>query len=219
MNEIIIGDIIFIPKKRIINKKGNIIKIRNKESEVLSLLCEQYPGSLSRESLEQEIWKGTYVTDNTLTQTISNLRNALDDKDHELVMTIPKKGYCLGIKPTVVSNDLLCSILPPNEYSINNVKNNLSFSMFVSVGLIYKVIALMFFCALFLISLKITENYYQVKIIDVPSLPILINLDEAHDGEFLSVYNKVPYVYLKKQKNGDYTVCKYKNGGLTCEKK
>ncbi|MGN2166907.1 transcriptional regulator, partial [Yersinia enterocolitica] len=28
-----------------------------------------------------------------------------------------------------------------------------------------------------------------------------------------------PYVFLKKQKNGDYIACKYQSRGLECEKK
>ena len=95
MNDIIIGDIVFTPLKRTLNKGGSVIKIRNKESEVLSLLCFHYPDVLSREDIEKKIWSESYVTDNTLTQTISNLRHALNDKKHELVTTIPKKGIAL----------------------------------------------------------------------------------------------------------------------------
>lgn len=58
MDEIIIGDIIFTPQKRMINKGGSTIKIRNKESEVLALLCHNYPIS-SREDIEKEIWGGS----------------------------------------------------------------------------------------------------------------------------------------------------------------
>ncbi len=56
-------------------------------------------------------------------------------------------------------------------------------------------------------------------IINVKKLPILVNLDETQDKEFLSSYNKSPYIFLKKQKNGDYNACKYQNGALQCEKK
>ncbi len=64
-----------------------------------------------------------------------------------------------------------------------------------------------------------TSNHYQVKIINVRKLPILVNLDEVRDKDFLFSYNKDPYVFLKKQKNGDYTICKLQNRGLECEKK
>ncbi|EFA46676.1 conserved hypothetical protein [Yersinia pestis KIM D27] len=41
---------------------------------------------------------------------------------------------------------------------------------------------------------------YQVKLVDVNSLPILINLDKEQDKTFLSVYQQHPYVLLKKKK-------------------
>lgn len=45
-----------------------------------------------------------------------------------------------------------------------------------------------------------TSNYYQVKLIDVKKLPILVNLDEVRDKDFLFSYNKEPYVFLKNKK-------------------
>lgn len=91
MNDIIIGDIIFTPLKRTLNKGGSVIKIRNKESEVLSLLCFHYPDVLSREDIEKKIWSESYVTDNTLTQTISNLRHALNDKNMNWLLRFQKR--------------------------------------------------------------------------------------------------------------------------------
>ncbi|WP_315851244.1 winged helix-turn-helix domain-containing protein [Yersinia massiliensis] len=70
MGEITIGNIKFTPDKRILNKGGVVVKMRNKESEVLSLLCHHYPSTLSREDLEREIWGDSYVTDNTLTRPL-----------------------------------------------------------------------------------------------------------------------------------------------------
>lgn len=46
MDEIILGDIIFTPLKRTLTKGGCVFKIRNKEAEVLSLLCTHYPEAL-----------------------------------------------------------------------------------------------------------------------------------------------------------------------------
>ncbi|WP_258179870.1 winged helix-turn-helix domain-containing protein, partial [Yersinia pseudotuberculosis] len=106
---IVINDVFFTPQKRTIDRNGKITKIRNKESELLSLLCEYYPEPISREDIEKRLWEGSYVTDNTLTQTISNLRHALDDKKHELVVTIPKKGYRIGIKPEIfIEGEVQC---------------------------------------------------------------------------------------------------------------
>lgn len=219
MDEITIGNIIFFPQKRTINNKGRFVKIRNKESEVLLFLCNNYPAALSREEIEQKVWEGSYVTDNTLTQTISNLRHALDDKGHELVMTIPKKGYCIGIKPKFVLNDPSCNLSLSDESLSDELVNETTILASTSIGLIYNITILSLFFIFLFFSFKITSCYYQVRIIDTGMLPILVNLDKTRDKEFLSIYNKPPYVFLKKQKNEEYTVCKYQMGGLTCEKK
>ncbi|CFQ33768.1 MULTISPECIES: winged helix-turn-helix domain-containing protein [Yersinia] len=219
MDEIIIGNIIFTPTKRAINKGGAIVKIRNKESEVLSLLCHHYPSSLSREDIEREIWGESYVTDNTLTQTISNLRNALDDKDHEIVTTIPKKGYSIGIKPSFISSGSPQDLRFTHADSTVGVKpKSISLSLrFLSFR--YKAIMLVVSVVLFFISFELTSNYYQIKINEVKSLPILVGLDKVRDKEFLSLYQKDPYVFLKRRSHGEYIACKYCEGELICEKK
>lgn len=219
MGEIIIGDIIFNPLKRTLGKNGGIIKIRNKESEVLSLLCSHYPNALTREDIEGMVWEGSYVTDNTLTQTISNLRHALDDKEHEIVTTIPKRGYCIGIKPDYTAN--ISEDNPP--ITSLNISDSLSHEIIRSplegISLTNKVFVFIFFSICLFVSFNMTFHYYQVKIINVKKVPILVNLDEMRDKAFLSSYNKYPYVFLKKQKNGEYNVCKYQNGALKCERK
>src|SRR6187549_330682 len=60
------------------------------------LLLLQHPGTLlSKERFLQEVWQGTPVTDEVLTQCIRTLRRQLGDsatKPH-LIETIPKHGY------------------------------------------------------------------------------------------------------------------------------
>lgn len=219
MNEIIIGNIIFTPLKRTLSKGDGIVKIRNKESEVLSLLCSHYPVALSREDIEEKVWEGSYVTDNTLTQTISNLRNALDDKDHELVITIPKKGYCIGIKPEFIAKGSSTSPLLPNINLPGDFEDNLIKLPSVPIPVLGRISIFIISCLFLLVSFYITSYSYQVNIISVKKLPILVGLNEASDKGFLNVYNKDPYVFLKKQKNGEYIACKYQYGVLACEKK
>src|SRR6188472_3718725 len=60
------------------------------------LLLLQHPGTLlSKERFLQEVWRGSPVTDEVLTQCIKTLRRQLGDsatKPH-LIETIPKHGY------------------------------------------------------------------------------------------------------------------------------
>lgn len=79
--------------------KGESKKIRYKESLVLKMLMEHYPNSVSRKSLSTSIWGSTYVFDETINQTIKNLRICLEDNKKEIITTIPRYGYCFGLKP------------------------------------------------------------------------------------------------------------------------
>lgn len=218
MNDIIIGDFVFTPLKRTLSKGGCVIKIRNKESEVLSLLCFHYPDVLCREDIERKIWSESYVTDNTLTQTISNLRHALNDKKHELVITIPKKGYCLGVKPDFTSNNS-SEILPVTQTEVlDSLANNTTGSLPKQKILASRFFVCMIFCLCLATSFNVTSNCYQIKIINVKKSPLAIDINEIHNRSFLSFYNKEPYIFLKKQKNNEYTICKLQPGGMTCIK-
>ncbi|AAM86742.1 transcriptional regulatory family protein [Yersinia pestis PY-13] len=195
-----INDVFFTPQKRTIDRNGKVTKIRNKESELLSLLCEYYPEPISREDIEKRLWEGSYVTDNTLTQTISNLRHALDDKKHELVVTIPKKGYRIGIKPEIfIEGEVQCQ--PYEKLGIiGSSVDKMAMSFLKGKMSFYRVCLFVLGVIFFFIFFNVALYRYQVKLVDVNSLPILINLDKEQDKTFLSVYQQHPYVLLKKKK-------------------
>ena len=92
-----IGDVSFYPAEGLIIKHLQRIKLRGKETELLHLLVQNYPNIVSRETLAEQVWNGTYVTDATINQTIKAIRDALDDGERAMIRTIPKKGYVLGI--------------------------------------------------------------------------------------------------------------------------
>ncbi|MGL4735119.1 MAG: winged helix-turn-helix domain-containing protein [Enterovibrio sp.] len=85
--------------------KGIVKCIRYKESLVLKMLVESYPAQVSRKVLSDSVWGATYVFDETINQTVKNLRIALDDKNKEIITTIPRFGYSFGIKPIYNKKD------------------------------------------------------------------------------------------------------------------
>ncbi|MGL4191044.1 MAG: winged helix-turn-helix domain-containing protein [Vibrio sp.] len=83
----------------ITDSSGNEIKLRYKESSLLMLLIKRYPNNVSRKEIAEEVWAGTYVFDETINQTIKNLRNALKDKKKDIISTVPRFGYKLTVEP------------------------------------------------------------------------------------------------------------------------
>ncbi|CAM3350782.1 MULTISPECIES: winged helix-turn-helix domain-containing protein [Yersinia] len=222
MDRIFIGDITFTPKIRAVEHDGNEVKLRNKESEVLALLCDNYPDPVSREQIEKTIWTDSYVTDNTLTQTISNLRNALNDKKHELIITIPKKGYCLGLEPKRVFYNADENELTPKVLEvINDDAQLISRNVRKPFQLTQLLLVVLSFSAAFYFSFVFFFNEYQINIFKVKyqDLPILINLDEKKDADFLKLYRKHPNLMLKKNSDGSYNVCGRVDGEFLCTRK
>lgn len=72
---------------------GREIPLRPKTFAVLSHLVQR-PGQLvSKEELFEAVWPGLIVTDDTLVQSIGELRRALGDAESKLITTVPRRGY------------------------------------------------------------------------------------------------------------------------------
>ena len=73
---------------------------------MLSALAVRPGETVSKGALIQAVWPDTFVTDDSLTQCIADIRRALGDNEHVIVQTLPKRGYRLNAEPleAVVSN-------------------------------------------------------------------------------------------------------------------
>ena len=69
--------------------------LRQQAFDVLLYLVEQRKKVVSKDELNQKIWKDTAVTDAALSQCIFEVRKALGDDSREprFIKTIPKLGY------------------------------------------------------------------------------------------------------------------------------
>lgn len=61
--------------------------------EVLCYLARNPGRPLSKKDIFHEIWPGLNVTDDSLVQCIGDIRRALDDDEHRIVKTVPRRGY------------------------------------------------------------------------------------------------------------------------------
>ena len=81
------------------------IKLRPKVYEALKYLVE-HPGRLvGKQELMQAVWPDSFVTDDSLVQCALELRRALDDREQQLLKTVPRRGYLFAAKVTQLSND------------------------------------------------------------------------------------------------------------------
>lgn len=89
----------FNPAYRGLYIKGELLRLRKKQAEVLTLLCERYPNPVSYEEFLSEVWGGTYVTSQSISQVIRSLRLCLGDDSKSIIITISKLGYQLNAQP------------------------------------------------------------------------------------------------------------------------
>ncbi len=85
------------PRLNRISRNGTTDHIEPKTMAVLVFLAEHQGRVVDREELFDSVWGSTFVTDNTLTRTVSRLRRALQDdwQNPRYLETISKSGYRL----------------------------------------------------------------------------------------------------------------------------
>jgi DNA-binding winged helix-turn-helix (wHTH) protein/tetratricopeptide (TPR) repeat protein len=94
--------------------EGTDLPLRPKAFSLLCYLLE-HPGELhTREDLFEALWPGVIVTDDSLTQCVSDLRRALGDRAHHVLRTLPRRGYMLtaDVERQVVDAPLASSAIP-----------------------------------------------------------------------------------------------------------
>ncbi|BCG96836.1 winged helix-turn-helix domain-containing tetratricopeptide repeat protein [Mesorhizobium sp. 131-2-1] len=79
--------------------EGKAVDLRSQSAEVLSVLATRPGEIVSKDALMQAVWPDTFVTDDSLTQCIADIRRALGDDAHAIVETVPRRGYRLNADP------------------------------------------------------------------------------------------------------------------------
>src|SRR5690349_24213190 len=105
-----IGEWIVSPRLNSLSQNGHSVRIEPKVMQVLLCLAQEQD-VVSKEKLMQKVWADTFVTDDVLTRSISELRKIFADnpKNPRFIQTIPKGGYRLllpvgQVKPRLVEH-------------------------------------------------------------------------------------------------------------------
>jgi TolB-like protein/DNA-binding winged helix-turn-helix (wHTH) protein/cytochrome c-type biogenesis protein CcmH/NrfG len=83
---------------------NNEIALRPKTFAVLTFLAENSGRLVSKEDLFTAVWPNVAVTDDTLVQSIGELRRQLGDDGPRLIKTIPRRGYRFDASVTEVAD-------------------------------------------------------------------------------------------------------------------
>lgn len=79
---------------------NRLVPLRAKSACMIAVLLSSPGRILSKNELARDVWPGLIATDESISQCISDIRKALNDQDHTIIETFPKRGYRINAKPT-----------------------------------------------------------------------------------------------------------------------
>lgn len=96
-NDFQLGSWIVRPALNAVSQNGTSIRVEPKVMGVLVCLASHPGEPLSKEAILKSVWPETFVSDDVLTRSISELRRVFEDDAREprFIETIPKRGYRL----------------------------------------------------------------------------------------------------------------------------
>src|SRR6185437_1821767 len=71
---------------------GTELPLRPKSFALLQLLVENAGRLLDRNTIMQAVWPDVFVTDDSITQCVHEIRRVLDDEAQRLLRTVPRRG-------------------------------------------------------------------------------------------------------------------------------
>jgi TolB-like protein/DNA-binding winged helix-turn-helix (wHTH) protein/Flp pilus assembly protein TadD len=78
-------------------KDGADIPLRPKTFAVLCCLVEHHGVLVTRQQLLDAVWPNAIISDETITQSLAEIRKALDDGSREMIRTVPRRGYLFDL--------------------------------------------------------------------------------------------------------------------------
>ncbi|PHX07534.1 winged helix-turn-helix domain-containing protein [Vibrio splendidus] len=108
---------LFIPDEDKLIMNDEDVIIDNRLSKLLNFFCQNPKIVFSRDELINEVWNGSILTDQVITQVIFELRKILKAAErHSMghIITVPKRGYKLDV-------DVHKTILVPASVTTNTV--------------------------------------------------------------------------------------------------
>jgi TolB-like protein/DNA-binding winged helix-turn-helix (wHTH) protein len=92
------------------------IKLRPKSFDVLCSLVEHAGRLVTKDEMIETVWPNVTVTDESLTQCVSDIRQALGDAEQRIIKTVPRRGYLFAapVSRQAIA-DRFAALLAPTE--------------------------------------------------------------------------------------------------------
>ena len=93
-----------------LTRDGVPVQITDKPRDVLVCLLEAESRAVTADKLIETVWLGDEVTDHVLRTTVNALRKALEDEDRDIIKTVHRLGYRVGVRVVCQTEE---EFLPP----------------------------------------------------------------------------------------------------------
>jgi TolB-like protein/tetratricopeptide (TPR) repeat protein len=103
-------------------RDGDQVKLRPQSFRMLHYLVENGGRLLTKSELLKALWGDLAVTDDSLVQCLRDVRLALDDHDHSIVKTVPRRGYLFALRPKFRPKLSSIAVLPFVDMSSESEK-------------------------------------------------------------------------------------------------
>lgn len=91
-----IGSALLDTGSRTLFRDGRPIAITPKAFTLLETLVDRAPTAVSKETLYETLWPGVFVEEGNLHTLIAEVRTAIGDKDHSMIVTKHRFGYAIA---------------------------------------------------------------------------------------------------------------------------
>lgn len=90
------GECTFDTSARELTRDGAPVALTPKAFTLLETLVEQHPAAVSKEALYTRLWPGVFVEEGNLHTLVSEVRDAIGDDAHAIVVTKHRFGYAIA---------------------------------------------------------------------------------------------------------------------------
>ena len=83
--------------RSLLRARDREVALRRKSFDLLRFLVENPDRLVTKDELLKAIWPNVVVTDESLTQCVSEVRQAIGDSKQTIIVTVPRRGYRFAV--------------------------------------------------------------------------------------------------------------------------
>lgn len=191
------GDIVVNPEAHSIHVAGREKRLEPKLIALLTYLAENTQQVITRQQIIEAVWPNVIVVEESVTQAIFALRNALRDdaKNPKYIETIPKKGYRFLAEVTFPQE---ASAEAPNTSTLATPSHRYRFSLIAALSLAAIAGALW-------LALASGPQYEIVNILpstQMPGAECCMAINSRREMVFINVLDNNKDLYVKDLRSG-----------------